>query len=318
MSTINGVSGNSANDPWAAMKAQRSQMQAKMFAKVDTDGSGGVDPAELQTMLSEVSQKTGMSLSGDTAQTFSKMDSNGDGSLSSDELGQGMQALMQPPSTVDFAQSRQTSGGSDGKQDDLFAKIDTNGDGSIDKTELSAFGDKVKQNGGKDGGPSADDMFAKLDTDGDSHISKSEFEAGKPQQAAHGAGKSDHPDGPPPGGGPGGPGGAAKSESANKTYDKLDTNQDGTVSELERLVGAIKDAAAAAATGSSSASSASNSAQADSDQDSDSSANSEATANKTVAKPDNYVDVAKLAKQIYQQIAAGISSTTSSLLSASA
>lgn len=308
MSTINGVSGNSANDPWAAMKAQRSQMQAKMFAKVDTDGSGGVDPAELQTMLSEVSQKTGVSLSGDSAQTFTKMDSNGDGSLSSDELGQGMQALTQPPSTVDFAQSRQTSGGSDGKQDDLFAKIYTNGDGSIDKTELSAFGDKVKPNGGKDGGPSADDMFAKLDTDGDSHLSKSEFEAGK----------SDHPDGPPPGGGPGGPGGAAKSDSASKTYDKLDTNQDGTVSELERLVGAIKDAAASAATGSSAASSASNSAQADSDQDSDSSANSEATANKTVAKPDNYVDVAKLAKQIYQQIAAGISSTTSSLLSASA
>ncbi|MDP3653598.1 MAG: EF-hand domain-containing protein [Rhodoferax sp.] len=193
MSTISGVSGSS--DPWGPMKAHRSQMQAKMFAKVDTDGSGGVDQAELKTMLSDISQKTGVSLDGDTAEAFSTMDSNADGSLSSEELGQGMQSLMPPPpSTLDFAQMR-SGGGTD-----------------------------------------------------------------------NGTGSPDGPSGPPPAGGPGGSGGAGTSESASsQTYDKLDTNQDGTVSELERLV-----------------------------------------------------DVAKLAQQMYTQIAASLTEQSSNTLSVSA
>lgn len=215
MSTISGVSGSS--DPWAAMKAQRSQMQARMFAKVDTDGSGGVDQAELKTMLSDISQKTGVTIAGDAAETFSKMDSNADGSLSSEELDQGMQSLMPPPpSTMDFAQMRGADGGDNGT-----------------------------------GGP-------------------------------------DGPGGPPPTGGPGASGGAGKSESASaKTYDKLDTNQDGTVSELERLVGAMKDVA---------------------------------TANKSDTKDSaaNLVDVAKLAQQMYAQIAASLTGQSGNTLSVSA
>ncbi len=297
MSTISGVS--SSSDPWAALKAQRSQMQAKMFAKVDTDNSGGVDQAELKTMLSDISQKTGVSLGTDTAATFSKMDSNADGSLSSDELDQGMQSLMPPPpSTMDFAQSRggDYGGGSGGSQDDLFAKIDTNADGSIDKTELQALTDKIKADTGKD----ASDLFAKLDTDGDSQLTQAEFDAGHPQgtDAAQGPKGPPPTDGPPPPGGPGGAsgaGGTGKSESASKTYDKLDTNQDGTVSELERLVGAMKDAATAAKSGNAG----------DSTSDSEGSSAS-------------FVDVAKLAQQMYAQIAASLSGTSRSSLSVTA
>lgn len=213
MSTISGVS--SSSDPWGPMQAHRSQMQAKMFAKVDTDGSGGVNQAELKTMLSDISQKTGVSIAGDTAEAFSTMDSNADGSLSSEELGQGMQSLMPPPppSTLDFAQMR--------------------------------------------GADSSD----------------------------NGTGSPEGPSGPPPAGGPGGSGGAGKSESASaKTYDTLDTNQDGTVSELERLVGAMKDVASASK--------------------SDSKDNSA-----------NLVDVAKLAQQMYAQIAASLTGQTSNTLS---
>ncbi len=283
MSTISGVSGSS--DPWGPMKAHRSQMQAKMFAKVDTDGSGGVDQAELKTMLSDISQKTGVSLDGDTAEAFSTMDSNADGSLSSEELGQGMQSLMPPPpSTLDFAQMRSGdgAGGSQESQDDLFSKIDTNADGSIDKTELEALTDKIKADTGED----ASDLFAKLDTDGDNQLTQAEFDAGRPQgtDAAHG------PKGPPPPEGPGGAGGAGgtgKSESAAKTYDKLDTNQDGTVSELERLVGAMKDVATAS--------------------------KSDSQDNAT-----HLVDVAKLAQQMYAQIAASLTEQSSNTLSVSA
>lgn len=52
MSTISGVS--SSGDAWANMKAQRSQMQAKMFAKADIDNSGGVDRTELQSLIDDV------------------------------------------------------------------------------------------------------------------------------------------------------------------------------------------------------------------------------------------------------------------------
>jgi Ca2+-binding EF-hand superfamily protein len=197
MSTISGVSG--ASNPWATLNAQRSQHQAKMFAKVDADSSGGVDQTELSTMLADISKKTGVSL-GDSKELFTKMDSNSDGSLSSDELGQGMKDLMPPPpSTMDFAQSRST-GGSGGNQDDLFSKVDTNSDGSVDADELKVLTDKIKSDTGQD----VSTQFSKLDTDGDSKLSQTEFEAGRPQppggtngtQSAQGTGG---PKGPPRG-----------------------------------------------------------------------------------------------------------------------
>ena len=155
MSSISGVSGSS--DAWAVVSTQRSAHQAKMFAKVDTDGNGSVNQAELDTMLSDVSQKTGTTL-GDGQALFTQMDSDADGNLTSDELQQGMKQILPPPSTVDFAQAA--------------------------------------------GGPKG-------------------------------------PRGP---GGPGGAGGAPAADTAS--YDALDINKDGTVSELERLAGALKELAA--------------------------------------------------------------------------
>jgi len=111
MSTISAVS--SAGNAWTTLSAQRSQQQAKMFAKVDTDGSGSVDQSELSNMLGDISQKTGASF-GDNKELFTKMDSNSDGKLSSEELGQGMKDLMPPPSTMDFAQMHSEGGHADG------------------------------------------------------------------------------------------------------------------------------------------------------------------------------------------------------------
>lgn len=108
MSTISGVS--SASSAWSGMSSARASSRAdRMFSKVDTDGSGSVDKTELQDMLDDMAQKTGTSL-GSADDLMTKMDSNGDGSLSKDELASGMKSLMPPPSsTVDFAQ--QSGGG---------------------------------------------------------------------------------------------------------------------------------------------------------------------------------------------------------------
>ena len=199
MSTISGVS--SSGDAWANMKAQRSQMQAKMFTKVDTDRSGGIDKTELQSLIDDVAKKTGVANSSSSDELFSKIDANSDGSLSQDELGKGMKEILPPPSTMDFAQSRSN-----------------NSTSSSDTTANS-------------------DLFAKLDADGDGSLSETEFDAGRPQndattQASHptqGAGGPPPPAGPPPAGGTGG------SSNASTTYDPLDTNQDGTVSLQERM-----------------------------------------------------------------------------------
>ncbi len=231
MSSISGISGSS--NAWAAASSTRNQHQAKMFNKTDADGSGGVDKSELSTMLSKISETTGAQM-GDAGELMGKMDSNGDGSLSSDELGEGMKSYMPaPPTTMEFAQSRGSSTSSSGGPGEaLFNTADVNSDGSLDADELTTLTEAMSSQTGED----MTEKLAALDSDGDGNLSMSEFEAGRPE-GPQGAG------GPPPGGGPGGAGGVggASESSSSTTYDELDTNEDGTVSEMERLAGALED-----------------------------------------------------------------------------
>lgn len=280
MSTISGVSGSS--QAWAQMSSNRAQMQAKMFAKVDADSSGGVNQTELQGMLDNVASKTGVTMSSDTTELFSKMDSNGDASLSSDELASGMASILPPPSTMEFAQSRSSTQASDSSSAEKFAALDADGSGTLSKAEML---DIMTEHAARGPGPgqtsaaSTDDMFSHLDSDGDGSLSQAEFDAGAPP--ANGAGNSANSagvqgaGGPPPGG-PRGAGGAGGTESASSTtYDSLDINQDGTVSEAERLIGELAQALSQdSSTGSSSAST------------------------------DTSQDAALLAKALYEQIAA--------------
>ncbi|MBK9441660.1 MAG: calcium-binding protein [Comamonadaceae bacterium] len=282
MSSISGVNGLS--NAWANANTQRSQMQAKMFGRVDTDSSGGVDQTELQNLFTEISKKTGITL--DAEKLFSAMDGNADGSLASDELASGLKDVMPPPpTTMEFAQGRSGMGGNN----DLFAKVDANSDGSVDETEMTAFTDKIKTETGRD----SPTTFTQLDTDSDGKLTQSEFDAGKPtggpQGSANGPQGAQGPGGPPPPGGPGGARGTSESSTADSTsYDPLDTNQDGTVSELERLAGALKEFVNA----------------------SESSSGSESSASDAVLK---------LAKLVYEQIASGgLSLSSTSTLDATA
>ena len=243
MSSISGISGSS--NAWAAASSARNQHQAKMFNKTDADGSGGVDKSELSTMLSKISENTGAQM-GDAGELMGQMDSNGDGSLSSDELGEGMKSYMPaPPTTMEFAQSR----GSSGPGEALFNTADVNSDGSLDADELTTLTEAMSSQTGED----MSEKLASLDSDGDGNLSMSEFEAGRPE-GAQGAGGPGGAGGPPPGGGPGGAGGpggvgGASESSSSATYDELDTNEDGTVSEMERLAGALEDLTESQASG---------------------------------------------------------------------
>lgn len=212
MTTISGLGG--ADRSWQTAQSgqnRKAEHEARLFAKVDGDGSGGVDATELASMLEHAGQ------SGDSAELLKQMDGNGDGSLSKDELGQGLRDLLPPPaSTLDFAQSR------------------------------GAANDEV-------------DVFAELDADSDGSLTRAEFEAGRPA--------------PPPGGmpPPQAASGAAGTSATSTDYDPLDVNQDGTVSEIERLAGQLKELAKA---------------------DSDDTAQGPATS-----------EIAQLAQKLYDQIA---------------
>jgi hypothetical protein len=158
MSSISSVGSSNA---WSQTNMMRSRPPgppggadpATMFKKIDTDGSGGVDATELQTMFTDMASKSGNSgNTPDASKTISQFDANSDGSLDQSEMGKAMQSMMPPPNTMDFA--RQRSGGpgdacggtqsssstsSDQTIQDLISSIDTNQDGSIDKSEMATF-----------------------------------------------------------------------------------------------------------------------------------------------------------------------------------
>ena len=221
-----------------SMASQRSQaMATRLLSKADTDGSTSVDSTELKALFSDIQSKTGVTL--DAEKLFGSMDTDGNGNLSGSELSQGLQSVMPPPpSTMAFAQGRGQS------KDDLFNKVDRDGSGSVDTDEMTAFTEHMSA--GSDGPEVA--SFRTLDSDGDGSLSQAEFDAGRPQANREGASTpprgAQGVGGPPPMGGPDAAAGASasSSESADSsTYDPLDTNQDGVVSEMERLAGALKD-----------------------------------------------------------------------------
>ena len=227
---------SSVGSAWSSASLQRSAGQRtpeKLLSKLDTDQSGGVDGTELQSLIDDVAQKTGMGLDSSAKDMLAQYDADGDGSLNGEELGSAMKNLLPPPpTTVEFAQSRGMAG------DDLFGKVDSDGDGSVSQDELQGLLEKMSGGTASKTGSSSDELFAKLDTDGDGQLSQAEFDAGRASDQASGAAGGGMPP-PPPGGpgGPGDPGGAGGAQSSSTTYDPLDTNEDGTVSLAERLAG---------------------------------------------------------------------------------
>jgi Ca2+-binding EF-hand superfamily protein len=244
----------SANSAWSAASSQRADrppggsgaaaFKDKLFAKLDADGSGGVDATELQTLLDKLGATTGQSVGGsDAAATFKAMDSNGDGSLAKDELDAGLKKLLAPAAdTMAFAQSR----GANARSQDLFKKLDSDGNGSIDATELKAGLDAARAAHGKEATSQADvdTLFKKLDSDGSGGISATELAAAKPAQGsgqAAAAAAGPPPGGRPPGGGAGdGDGDGGGKSNSSTAIDPLDTNGDGTVSATERSAGETK------------------------------------------------------------------------------
>ena len=136
------------------------------------------------------------------------------------------------------------------KPEEAFAKIDSTKKGYITESELASAIVQISPEGmslsQEDAKSMAKDAFSKMDANADGKVTGSEFKdaapKGPPQGGASGGRPSGPPAGPPPGGGPGGPTGTKGSaaSSSSKSYDAADANEDGAVSEQERLAYAIK------------------------------------------------------------------------------
>ncbi|MES2208184.1 MAG: EF-hand domain-containing protein [Pseudomonadota bacterium] len=134
--------------------------------------------------------------------------------------------------------------------DKVFAQLDTNAKGYLDKADIqTAYNNVTSASANTDTASSKTDaLFEALDNNNDGQITKQEMKdtlqkfsdqldnqfnemrTSGPSNEARPAG------GPPPGGGGGKPGGTEESASTSSSaFDPADTNQDGKVSETERL-----------------------------------------------------------------------------------
>jgi Ca2+-binding EF-hand superfamily protein len=137
------------------------------------------------------------------------------------------------------------------KPEDAFKKIDSTNKGYITESDLASaivqFSPEGMNLSKAEAQSVAKDAFSKMDANADGKVTSAEFKDAAPKNSPNGGPPQGRPSGPPPGGPPPGGGaggtpgakGAAASSSA-QSYDAADTNQDGTVSETERLAYASK------------------------------------------------------------------------------
>ena len=131
------------------------------------------------------------------------------------------------------------------RPEEAFKKIDSTNKGYITETELASaivqFSPEGMSLSQADAQSVAKEVFTKMDANTDGKVTSAEFKDAAPKNSPNGGppqgGPSGPPPGPPPGGGAGGPPSAkgANTASESKSTDPADTNQDGTVREMERL-----------------------------------------------------------------------------------
>ena len=179
------------------MKANRTEEESssdkdtEMFSKIDTNGDGTVSSDELATFKAQ-----GPEGGPTTEEMLSQLDTDGSGDVSQSEFTSGMEQMRQNRRTEEESSSD--------KDTEMFSKIDTNGDGTVSSDELAAF--KAQ---GPEGGPTTEEMLSQLDTDGSGDVSQSEFTSGMESMRANA------PQGPPPGGPP--PDASASSTASSTT-----------------------------------------------------------------------------------------------------
>jgi len=129
---------------------------SKNFADLDSDNSGNLSGEEMAAMAPAPPPQRDQAPNTELADAMiSALDANGDGSISSDELSNGL-----------------TSAGSSADSSEVFSALDKNQDGTVSKDELAA---SLAPPPPPPQQVSSDELFSSLDADSDASISASEL-----------------------------------------------------------------------------------------------------------------------------------------------
>ncbi len=162
---INGI--GSCNSYMTCMQAMRARPDpADMFNKVDSDGSGGVSQSELETLVEDLSGKTGNEI--DTADALSTYDTDGDGELGEAELRSFMEANMKPPQGMMGMGRGRGPGG-------FFDEMDSDSSSGISQSELDTWAEAMSEKTGNS--IDTTDAVSAYDTDGDGELSNDELKS---------------------------------------------------------------------------------------------------------------------------------------------
>lgn len=121
--------------------------------------------------------------------------------------------------------------------EDLFKKADSDGNGSLSSSELVQISPEGAE--AANAQDRAAEALKRMDSDGNGELSQSEFAAAAPPDNAHKPAGA-RPAGPPPGAAAGT---QSTSEADASSTDPADSNEDGQVSQQERLAYETKQAA---------------------------------------------------------------------------
>lgn len=153
-----------------------------LFSRVDSDRSGGVSQGELQKLSDAIADRTGKTIDAGS-EAFKGYDSDGNGSLSGEELkavldssgfgpSRGMQGMAPPPPPPQRAAGSYTSNTPASEQEALQALV-TGLQGLLDT--LNGGAATHKPNPGS--GTPPQDIFGMVDTDRSGSLSKDELKA---------------------------------------------------------------------------------------------------------------------------------------------
>ncbi len=134
-----------------------SDLAGQIIKAADSDGDGSLTADEIGKAL-------GVSSSDQLTQAFGKLDANGDGKLSADELTSALDSRK-----AHHGRHHGLAQSSANLASQLIKKLDSNSDGSISPDEIkSVLGDAASGDG-------FTTAFGKLDTDGDGKLSSTEL-----------------------------------------------------------------------------------------------------------------------------------------------
>ena len=209
--------------------------QPPSFSSLDSDSSGGISLEELEAGA------PGGATDGKSTERakklFAQMDTDGNGSVSSDEKDAFDSKIESQRQAMQFmAQLLGNTQQQPPSNDDVFSATDTDGNGSVSLDEFSSTASST--------GLSTDDLstlFGIIDSDSDGSISSTESSdfLDTLKQATSGP-QGGPPPGPPPGGmgGPGGPGGPPPDATASSDSDSDSDSSSSANSDLFSLAAA--------------------------------------------------------------------------------